>query len=111
LFSRVYAKHGTGRLPISLARNDARGFRSTAFAASTTPFFAAVVFEIKPAKNQFPLSRGSHPLSLLPRLVRAKELRRLRPVCPKDVFELKKAGKQAGVNCEACHGPQAKLAG
>jgi len=31
-------------------------------------------------------------------------------VCHQDVFELKKAGKHAGVNCEACHGPQAKHA-
>ena len=28
--------------------------------------------------------------------------------CHADVVELKKAGKHAGVNCEACHGPLAK---
>ena len=30
--------------------------------------------------------------------------------CHADVLEVKKAGKHAGVNCEACHGPQAKHA-
>ncbi len=30
--------------------------------------------------------------------------------CHTDVFDQKKAGKHAGVNCEACHGPQAKHA-
>lgn len=30
--------------------------------------------------------------------------------CHGDVAETKKAGKHAGVNCEACHGPQAKHA-
>ena len=30
--------------------------------------------------------------------------------CHSDVLEVKKAGKHAGVNCEACHGPQSKHA-
>jgi hypothetical protein len=30
--------------------------------------------------------------------------------CHTDVLDVKKAGKHAGVNCEACHGPQAKHA-
>ena len=30
--------------------------------------------------------------------------------CHADVLEIKKAGKHAGVNCEACHGPQGKHA-
>ena len=30
--------------------------------------------------------------------------------CHSDVLDVKKAGKHAGVNCEACHGPQAKHA-
>ena len=30
--------------------------------------------------------------------------------CHSDVLEVKKAGKHAGVNCEACHGPLAKHA-
>ena len=30
--------------------------------------------------------------------------------CHADVLEVKKAGKHAGVNCEACHGPLAKHA-
>ncbi len=30
--------------------------------------------------------------------------------CHSDVLDLKKAGKHAGVNCEACHGPQAQHA-
>lgn len=30
--------------------------------------------------------------------------------CHTDVVEVKKAGKHAGVNCEACHGPLAKHA-
>lgn len=30
--------------------------------------------------------------------------------CHTDVQDLKKAGKHAGVNCEACHGPQSKHA-
>jgi uncharacterized CHY-type Zn-finger protein len=31
--------------------------------------------------------------------------------CHADVLEIKKSGRHAGVNCEACHGPQAKHAG
>jgi transcription elongation factor Elf1 len=31
-------------------------------------------------------------------------------VCHSDVFDVKKNGKHAHVNCEACHGPQAKHA-
>ncbi len=31
-------------------------------------------------------------------------------VCHSEVLEIKKAGKHAGVNCEACHGPLAKHA-
>lgn len=31
--------------------------------------------------------------------------------CHSDVVELKKAGKHAGVNCEACHGPLGKHVG
>lgn len=30
--------------------------------------------------------------------------------CHSDVLDVKKAGKHAGVNCEACHGPQAQHA-
>jgi hypothetical protein len=30
--------------------------------------------------------------------------------CHSDVLDIKKTGKHAGVNCEACHGPQAKHA-
>lgn len=30
--------------------------------------------------------------------------------CHTNVLDVKKAGKHAGVNCEACHGPQAKHA-
>jgi len=30
--------------------------------------------------------------------------------CHSDVLDVKKAGKHAGVNCEACHGPQGKHA-
>jgi hypothetical protein len=30
--------------------------------------------------------------------------------CHADVLQVKSAGKHAGVNCEACHGPQAKHA-
>jgi Cytochrome c554 and c-prime len=31
-------------------------------------------------------------------------------ICHSEVFDKKKIGKHAGVNCEACHGPQAKHA-
>jgi hypothetical protein len=31
-------------------------------------------------------------------------------ICHADVLEIKKAGRHANVNCEACHGPQAKHA-
>lgn len=31
--------------------------------------------------------------------------------CHSDVLDVKKTGKHAGVNCEACHGPQSQHAG